>query len=287
MTGILDLTADAYHADLVGGRPTLSASIAHVLCSRSPAHAREAHPRLNPDYVREDKRTYDRGVAAHALFLEGRDAVTVVDAADWRTKDAREQRDAAYDAGRVPLLAHELGEVEAMVQALREQTDPNRHAARPPLFDRGKPEVTLVGELDGVMCRARLDWLRDDCDAIDDMKTTSRSAHPEAYSRALFGVGGDVQAAFYVMLAERLFGVEPMFRWTVIETAPPYALSVITPGADVLMIGRKKVGFALDVWRRCLSSGVWPAYEPDVVEATLPAWEEAAWLKRELEESAA
>lgn len=284
---ILEISADAYHADDVAATPSLSASIAHILCSRSPAHAREAHPRLNLAFVREDKRTYDRGVAAHALFLEGRDAVTVVDAPDWRTKDAREQRDAAYDAGRVPLLGHELGEVEAMVQALRYQTAPDSHSARPPLFDRGKAEVTLTFEIDGVLCRARLDFLRDDHDAIDDLKTTSRNAHPDAYSRALFGVGGDVQAAFYTIAVEQLFGVTPMFRWVVVETQPPYALSVISPGADVMVIGRKKVMCAVEVWRRCLSSGRWPAYRPDVAVAQLPAWEESRWLERELEESAA
>jgi len=37
--GIFEYTADVYHADPCP-KPSLSASIAHILCSQSPAHAR-------------------------------------------------------------------------------------------------------------------------------------------------------------------------------------------------------------------------------------------------------
>jgi hypothetical protein len=281
--GILTMSDDAYHADPCE-RPSLSASIAHLLCSRSPAHARAAHPRLNPDLRRVEKEHFDVGTAAHALLLEGRDAVVVVDAPNWRTKAAQDERDAARAAGQVPLLVHVLADLEAMVAAAHEQLA--AHRARPPLFSDGKPEQTLVWEEDGVLCRARLDWLRDDFTAVDDLKTTSRSASPELYSRALFGVGGDVQAAFYARGVERLTGIVPEFRWVVVETAPPYALSVIAPAPDLLTIGRDKVEYAIDAWRRCLERDEWPAYSRLVCYAELPAYEEARWLEKDLQEAA-
>jgi hypothetical protein len=153
---------------------------------------------------------------AHSLIFEGIEKVSVVDAPNWRTKAAKEARDEARAAGLIPLLPGQWTEVQAMVQAVREQLA--EHEADPPLFTDGKPEQTLVWEEDGVLCRARLDWLRDDVRAIDDLKTTSRSAHPAAYSHALFGVGGDVQAAFYLRGVRALDAlsrlVEPMFRWS-------------------------------------------------------------------------
>jgi hypothetical protein len=243
--------------------------------------ASEAEPALER---REDEK-FDIGTAAHAILLEGYAAVEVVHADNWRTKVAQKSRDEARAAGRIPLLESVLADVEAMVAAARAQLE--QHAADPPLFTDGKPEQTLVWEeAGGVICRARLDWLRDDRRTIDDLKTTSRSASPEAYSRALFGVGGDVQAAFYVRGVQELTGETPEFRWVIVETQPPFALSVVSPGPDVLTIGRKKVEYAIDVWRRCLTTGEWPGYPADVCFAELPPYEEARWLEKELREAA-
>lgn len=285
--GIYDLSSDAYHAD-PGDRPSLSASIASILCSASPAHARAAHPRLNPDFARQEEQHFDIGTAAHWLLLQGdtADVVTIVDAADWRTKVAQEQRDEARAAGRLPLLARHWDAVQAMVAAAREQLA--QHTAAPPLFVDGKPERTLVWEDDGVLCRARLDWLRDDYAAIDDYKSTGRSASPEAWIRSsLVANGGDIQVAFYLRGLRALTGAEADWRWCVQETSPPYALSVIAPGPDVLALGESKVQYALKAWRRGVESGVWPAYEPRVATAELPAWEDARWLEKTERERAA
>jgi hypothetical protein len=275
---VLELTADAYHADQIDDRPSLSASIAAILCNASPAHARAAHPKLNDAFKRQEEPHFDIGTVAHALLLEGRNSIMVVNANDWRTKDAREQRDAARLAGRIPLLEKHSYEVLDMVAAVREQLA--AHKAEPPLFQDGKAEQTLVWDDAGVLCRARLDWLRDDLRAVDDLKTTGRSANPEAYSRALFSVGGDVQAAFYLRGLRAVTGAEPEWRWVVVETSPPYALSVISPGPDVLALGESKVKYALEVWKRCLDTGVWPGYEPRVATAELPPWEDARWLDK-------
>ena len=286
---ILDnLSADAYHADIVADRPTLSASIAHVLTSQSPAHARAAHPRLNPNYQRVDDPKFSIGNACHAMILEGRDAVELIHHGDYRSNAAKEDRDAALAAGKIPLLVHVKAEVDAMVDAVREQLA--AHTADPPLFTDGKPEQTLVWDEDGVACRARLDWLRDDATTIDDLKTTSRSANPDAYSRALFGVGGDIQAAFYLRGLAAVAGVPVAgmadFRWCVVETSPPFALSVISPGPDILALADAKVDYAINLWRECLRLDEWPAYPNRVATADLPAWEEARWMEKTMREAA-
>ena len=283
--GIHELAAVDYHADPCEP-PSLSSSIAHVLCTDSPAHAKAAHPRLNPDLERQEEEKFDVGNVAHSIILEGTSAVEVIDAPDWRTKVAKEARDAARAAGRTPLLLKHWRSVEAMVEAAQIQLED--HGAVPPLFDEGAAERCLVWEEPGgVMCRARLDWLRDDRLTIDDLKTTSASANPERWSRTLFTIGADVQAAFYLRGLQALTGAEAEFRWAVIETSPPYALSVISPAPDVLTIGRKKVQYALDVWRRCLRDNDWPAYPARVAYAELPPWEESRWLAKEERELAA
>lgn len=280
---ILAVSAQEYHADPCD-TPSLSASVAHILCTSSPAHARMAHPRLNPDYRPKEAAHFDLGTSAHALLLEGRNAVAVIDADDWRTKAAKEARDAARDAGLVPLLEAQWRDVRDMAESARDQlADVD---AQPGLFITGKPEQPIAWQEDGVQCRSLIDWLHDDHRAIDDYKTTSRSANPEQWTRSLFSFGGDIQAAFYRRGVKAVFGREPDFRFVVQETYPPYALSVISVGPDVLLMADKKIDYALAVWKRCLEDDHWPGYPQRVCYAELPAWEEYRWLERETREAA-
>ncbi|MCR4341997.1 MAG: PD-(D/E)XK nuclease-like domain-containing protein [Gemmatimonadaceae bacterium] len=286
--GIHVITADAYHRDDVCDQPSLSASLAHILCTSSPAHARIAHPRLNPDFERHEEEKFDTGTVAHALLLQGEDVAVIVDAPDWRTNAAKEERDAARAAGQIPLLAKHWDAVRAMVAATREQLD--KIEVSPALFTDGKPEQTLIWEDDGVMCRARIDWLHDDLSAIDDYKTSKASANPESWSRTLFGIGADMQVAFYLRGLAAVAGAAVAgmadWRFVVQETYPPYALSVVSLSPDVLALADAKVEWAIQLWKQSLASGEWPAYPTRVCWAELPPWEEARWMEREAREAA-
>lgn len=278
MSEMLAMSAEEYHAG-DEGQPRLSASIAHLLVTQSPKHAWTAHPRLNPHYSRDEDPKFDVGRVSHSMLLEGDDTIYVVHADDWRTKVAKEEREYARSVGKTALLARHRDEVHAMVDAVREQLA--AHSAEPPLFSDGKPEQSLLWEEGGVLCKARLDWLRDDRATIDDLKTTSRSANPEAYRRNLFSVGAHVQAAFYTRAVEAVTGTLPIFRWCVVETAPPYALSVLEPGGDVLAAGRSDVEYAMGLWRSCMESGEWPAYPNTVTRIEAPSWELDKRIARE------
>jgi hypothetical protein len=284
-TGIFDGKADGYHADQHGDNITLSSSIANLLINRSPLHAWTAHPRLNPNHVPVDDSKYDVGTVAHSLLLEGTANIDVCDYPDWRTKDAREARDTSRANGRTPLLAHQFEEVVGMCNAVASQLE--AFDVTPTPLTGGKPEQTMVWQdaQTGVWCRARIDWLHDDLSAIDDLKTTTRSAHPEAFAKNLYSYGCDVQAAFYLRGIQALKGspVSGMmdWRWIVVETSPPYGLSVVEPGPAVLELADAKVDAALKLWAECLERDSWPGYPTRVATAELPAWEEARWLARE------
>lgn len=281
--GIHDLPANSYHADEIADQPALSKSIIHTLLSRSPKHAWTAHPKLNPGFVREEKDIFDLGTAAHALYFEGDAGVQVCDYENWKTKASQEDRDLARAHGKIPMLLNQWSDLSAMVVATHAQLA--RFDVQPALFTDGRPEQTLVWEEDGVWCRARADWLRDDYQAIDDLKTTSRSANPERWTRGpLFDHGADIQAAFYLRGLKAITGVDAEFRWCVVESSPPYALSVIAPGPDVLTLANVKVDWALATWRECLRTGDWPTYPTQVCYAQTQPWMEAAWLEREARE---
>jgi hypothetical protein len=281
LPALRELSATDYHADAIDDtRPSLSASLACVLLAKSPAHAYVQHPRLNPEYVpAETKKAWDLGTVAHSLLLEGYANVHVVEGVtDWRTKDAQAERDTARTDGKVPMLRHEFEEVSEMVDMAREELaawdiDPA------PLTD-GKPEQTITWDEDGVLCRCRPDWLRNDFTVIEDVKTTApaRGADPKYFARkTVYEHGYDVRAAMYLRGVKAVTGVDAKWRWIVVETKPPFVVSIIEPSALMLEVGNAKLDSALAIWRDCLATGLWPAYGREVHIAEPPSWE-LRWL---------
>lgn len=279
--GIYEMTAEKYHADPCK-HPSLSSSVATELLTRSPLHAWTIHPRLNPRFVPEQREMFDLGTAAHAYKLQGETAFALIEADDWKTKAAREARDYARAAGKLPILAKYWISIQAMVEALNRKLDTFRDPPRP--FTDGKPEQTIIWKEGETFCRIRTDWLHDSHVCIDDLKTTGRSANPEEWSRSIFG-GPDLQAAFYLRGLRAIFGAEAaraVFRFVVVENFAPYASSVISLGPDALVIAEKKVRLAIETWQRCMESDEWPSYPDRTCYASLPPWIEAQWLEKEL-----
>lgn len=276
---LLDVDATAYHRDDLGDRPSLSASIANLLLARSPLHAWHAHPKLNPAFERREEDKFSLGQAAHAWFLEGREAFDVCPFDSWRSQAAKEAKEFARENGRIPLLAQDAERVMEMCEALDYQTKSLG------LFDRdaGTTEQTIAWTEAEVACRARLDWLANDRGAIHDLKTTKASANPRAWSRIAWSIGVPVQAAFYRRAVQALGHEAPSFTYVVIEVEPPYCLSVVELDEESLAIGNAKVDRALEIWRDCLDSGVWPGYATEPYEIRPPAWERH-WLEEQLEE---
>jgi hypothetical protein len=279
--GIHYISAAEYHVDPCE-TPSLSASIANLLFDASPLHARNAHPRLNPNYRPEEAKHLDLGKLCHSLLLEGIDSAVIIDAKNYRTKAAQEQRDAARLAGKCPILAHEVEEVAAMLKACREQLDAHTEASD--AFTNGKPEQTLIWrESNGVWCRARVDWLHDSHELLDDFKTTSASANPEVLSRTMFTNGWPIQAAFYLRGLSMLFPkVQPKFRFICQETYAPYALSVMSLDPATLAYAANEVEYAIHQWGECLRTDYWSGYPARIAYAELPAWKEARQMEREV-----
>jgi hypothetical protein len=201
--------------------------------------------------------------------------LVIVEADDWRTKNARDQRDAAYAAGHVPILAAEHEQVLGMAKALAE------HPVASALFDpdSGKPEQSLFwrDERHDVMRRARLDWLPFATDGrmiIPDYKSCV-SAEPSSFAKSVWNYGYYMQAAWYLDtvlalgLAERA-----AFVFVAQEKTPPYVVSVFELDADALDFGRRRNDQALEVYAECTATDTWPAYTSDVETLSLPGWAE-------------
>ncbi len=271
--GIYDIPEPTYHADPCVV-PSLSGSIAVTMYQYSPRHAWLEHPRLNPDYEREEKAAFDIGSAAHQIILGKQDKIEVLDFPDWRTNAAKDARAKAYLAGKTPLLKADMAEIMEMVSAFDVQIACTDHAN---IFKGGKYEQTLVWteNVNGVeiWCRCMIDHLNG-TPIIPDYKTDGRSANPETWSRQMFEMGYDIKAALYLRGVRKVLGIEePRFVWVVQEKDKPYAMSLIELNYDGMVEANKKLNEAMRSWAWCMKHNIWPGYPSHVTQIGPKPWE--------------
>ena len=237
-----------------------SSGLGQRILSQSALHAWTESP-WNPNRDRNDSGVADIGTFAHASLLEGgTSALTVIDAADWRTKDAKEKRDAARAAGKLPILAHKVGEVEAMIDAAHKYIAASEIAG---IFTDGSEEQTIVFECEGVLCKIRPDWLGEYCLSY---KTTAGSAQPDSWIRtqlpqydlgiALYGRGTGRRVVTLVQ-----------------EQNAPYSCSLIGLDPAYQALAESKLDHALSQWKVCLELGKFPAYPTAICYAEPKPWQ--------------
>lgn len=291
-----------YHADkLGGGPPTLSASIANLLVTRSPAHAWEAHPRLGgrpgrevvsedgevdePESREEKKATDDMraGTIVHALVLgRGEDAIEVVPSEElatngaMTTKAARARKDAAKALGRVAIAEPKMARYERAADHIRAEL-----RRRKIDIDPKASEVAMLWEEtadDGtiVQCRGLVDnlLLTSVWATLLDLKTGA-DASPLALPRKVLAFGSDLQAAAYssgfAKIRPALAGFID-FRWLFCELRSPYAVVVAKPSGEMRELGARRWRRAVNLWARCLHDNSWPAYPDEIVSVEPPPW---------------
>lgn len=266
---LLPLTAAQYHAD-PALKPSLSNSIAQILIDQSPAHAWLKHPRLNPNCEPEESSRFDLGSATHMMLLEKRvDGIVIVDAADWRTKAAKEQRDAARANGQFPVLRYQFEKMEAATIAARQFIDTTELAG---ILETGIIEQTLLWEDGGAYCRCKPDVLSMDKRIVLDYKSTE-NAEPEAFIRQIGRMSYDLQAEWYVRGVKDLTGVEPVFVMLAQEITAPYACSLVALSNAYREVGKVKVSRALAIWSKCVRDNAWPAYSTRIAYAEPTPWQ--------------
>lgn len=267
--GFHALPAEQYHADRLTDSPSLSNSIAQILLRESPRKAWFSHPRLNPDYREEHEDKFDMGTACHAMLLENNPAaLVVVEANDWRKKEAQEQRDSARAAGKTPILARHFAAVQKMVNAATTflaQSEISEY-----WFD-AESEVTGLCQERGVWLRCRYDKITKDRRVQIDYKSTV-DASPDGFSRQLVRMGYHLQDSFYRRIS-RILGVpKPEFVFVAQSVEPPYECSLHACDPALQQIADAEVERAIGIWRDCMTRKEWPSYDKRIHWAMPTTW---------------
>ena len=269
MTAYAPGVYDIPEADYFGATGALSCSGAKLLLPPScPAlfRYRQDHP--------EHKDVFDFGSAAHKMVLGAGPDLAIVDAPDWRSKAAREARDAAHDEGATPLLLSDFSKVQAMADAIQRH-DLASVLLEPEFGGQAEQSLFWADEETGVHRRCRVDWLRDPGHGrfiAVDYKSCAK-ADPDSIAKAVANYGYYQQDPYYLD-GIRALGLhdDPAFVFIFQEKDPPYLVNVVQLDEEARALGRARNRQAIERFRDCTAAGIWPGYSDDIELISLPPW---------------
>jgi hypothetical protein len=271
------IPAEDYHRDPVPGGSLSSTGARALLPPGCPAKFAYEREHGGPE-----KPEFDFGHAAHREVLGDGEVIVIIEADSFRTKKAQEQRDAAYAAGKTPLLRHKYDDIVVpMAKAIREHPVAGKLLAPGVgLIEASLFWVDGVGQ-DAVMCRARPDLLRPEATVTGGL----RRALGVDYKTCTAGSIEDLvkangrhrlfqQAQWYLTGITSVLRpiLPPAFVFVFQEKTPPYVVTVCQLDQETAKRGEARNRRALEVYRRCRTSGRWPGYSDKVVELGLPGW---------------
>jgi hypothetical protein len=267
--GVYDITASEYHWDPIEGGSLSSTGARRLTYPSCPARFRYLR-----DHPPAPSTTMTFGSAAHRIVLGAGDDIEVIDAPDWRTKAAREAREAAISRGRIPLLVADHTVAVAMAAVLA------AHPVASKLLTpgTGRAEAALVWQTGSVWCRALIDWLPHPVPGrrmiVADYKTCAK-ADVESISQSMYTYGYHQQAAWYLAGVKALgLCPDPAFVFIYQEKTAPYLVTVAEPDATALRIGAHLNRLAVVRYFECTQTGIWPGYSEDIESLSLPGWVE-------------
>lgn len=270
--GLYEMSAEEYHADPVPGGSLSHSGSRKLLPPSCPALF--DHERRNPPPPKDH---LEFGTAVHTLVFGCGAKPVLVEAPNWLSKAAQNQRIAARAAGDIALLPQEMEKASTMATVLR------RHPLASKLLDpaAGRAEQSLFwrDEPTGVMRRARLDWLPNPVAGkrliVADYKTAN-AIDDESVAKAIHEHGYHTQADWYLD-AVRALGIaqDVAFLFVFQMKSAPFLVRVVGVPEIAMQIAAAKNRRAIKTYAECVRTGRWPGYGEAVSYIELPGWAES------------
>jgi len=124
------------------------------------------------------------------------------------------------------------------------------------LLRKGKFQASVFTKLEGVKVKCRPDFLPDDLPIIIDFKTTRVKPTPRNIRTEVTRWRYFQQASFYLdQLPDR-----KAFVFIFAPKTPPYLPTIDEPDEDTLAYGRAEYIRLLELYKRCMETGIWPGH---------------------------
>lgn len=186
----------------------------------------------------------------------------------FRTKEAREFRDAAKAAGKI--LVDVDYQVELTKAAMKIKA--NRLAAE--IIEKSKTQVLLSGKFKEVQFKGLVDLAPEGEPYLADIKTTGDFSL-EGFSKKVGSLGYHVQAALYLKMWNQMFPDDQRNRFRHIwqSQAAPYEVAVTELGTMDINDGEEYCSFLLRKLIKAAKTNQWPNICDDkVAMISLPAF---------------
>lgn len=215
------------------------------------------------------------GTLVHTAILEPdrfESSYLLAPETDKRSKDGKAAWEAietqAKESGKIVVKASDLENIQGMKEAVFAH-----RSGSAALKAGGIIEASLYATHEsGVRLRGRPDLISKG-NAIIDVKTCASGAgNKSEFARSVANFRYDVQAAFYLDLANLVGMPKEAFVFLVVEKEPPFAVAVYQLDAESIEAGRKQYQRNLAMLAECISFDEWPAYSSEVEVISLPKW---------------
>lgn len=197
--------------------------------------------------------------------------------ADSYSKTAAKQCKAEAKAhGLTPILKHKLLRAIARVQLVRARLELAGVTFEPTDCQIPVYWVEIASDGTPVQCAARLDQFVNNPDAADDVDYVirdlkeTRSIRPKAWANAVYEFRYHMQAAVYRRAVLAVTGVPADFEWVLVRSSSTPAVARRAPSPEWIEMGEAEWSHAVDVWAKCVTSGMWPGWELRGVETVYP-----------------
>lgn len=275
--------ASEYHADFCPA-PSLSRGLAATLITKSALHGFLEHPRLSKVIPEDPSAAMDFGSLGHKLILGQGADVEVGEWDSWRTNAAKDFRDTMRAAGKIAVLQETYERALALEEGAKSEFERLGIAES---FASGKSEVCAAWQEDEFWLRAMFDRLVQTPDSaiVYDLKITE-SAHPTACAKQIANMNYHLQDHHYLRAITKLFPAlagRTKFVFLFIENSAPFSVTPIELDGEFKKMAEMQWDRAFALWKKCLTTNVWPHYSDKMVRVGPPAWMMAAELKCEFE----
>lgn len=214
----------------------------------------------------------DFGSAVHlAVFESSRieELICVAPDCDRRTAKGKEQYAEFKELakGKFILSQDELDSVFWIVDAVNRNPLIQSILSDSPLF-----ETAGIFSWGDVECKLKVDALIPNQRLIIDLKTT-QAAHERAFAHSVHEYNYHTQAEFYMTGLEFLTGdVWEDFLWIAVESKAPHHIYLYEPEKLWLVTARDMIANAIELYKDCESTGIWPGVDPIKRVLSAPNW---------------
>ncbi len=122
------------------------------------------------------------------------------------------------------------------------------------LLSKGRPEISIFGDLEGVAVKARADYLVGD--KIVDLKTSSAPVDLSNFVQTIAKYKYELSAAFYKDIFDKMYGKSHDFYFVSV-CKNPVSIQCYKVSDETLERGRILYKKALQIWKKCVESGIW------------------------------